>query len=82
MCDGADWSVITAGAGFDVGESTDTYGIAVDAAGRIYIADTGAHRIQTYVDGAWNVIAEGVGSGLGQFSRPRGVAIYPPAVSR
>jgi streptogramin lyase len=75
---------VTTGAGYEPGQIVEAYGIAVDEHGVVYLADTAAHRIQTYdhAAGTWAVLAEGHGTAPDQFSRPRGVAIFPPAVSR
>ncbi len=51
--DGKGWSVVTEGSGFGVGQIREGYGIAVDADGRVYVADTAAHRIQTFFEDEW-----------------------------
>ncbi len=55
------------------------WGVAVDSAGNVYVADTGNHRIQRFTDnGSVQMDSFGVwgsyGSGDGQFISPRGVA--------
>ncbi len=71
-------------AGRGAGYVTRPFGVTVDAAGDVYIADTFAHRIQklapdgTYL-GQWGYISANSGyaapsSGEGEFHNPRGVA--------
>src|SRR5574340_849041 len=54
-------------------------GIAVDAAGtRVYVADTGNHRIQKFTSSGDFILTWGSqGAGDGQFSYPGGVAVDP-----
>ena len=71
--DGANWSVLIEDVGLN-----DPSGIAVDAAGRIYVCDTDNHRIQVF-DSDGNLVTRwgSYGSNLGQFRRPMGIAIHP-----
>jgi sugar lactone lactonase YvrE len=65
--------------GSDVGQFYGAYGIAVDAAGRIHVADTYNARIVRIDDMAgtnWTSFGE-YGSGIGQFNNPQGVSIDP-----
>ncbi len=51
---------------------------AVDAAGRIYVADTGNNRVQIFnPDGSYYATLGGEGDGNGEFHCPVGVAISP-----
>lgn len=53
-------------------------GVALDAGGRIWVADTGNHRVLLYVDlGKPPVVFGGLGSGQLQFSSPVGIAVGP-----
>jgi DNA-binding beta-propeller fold protein YncE len=55
---------------------TSPYGVAVDAAGSIYVADTGNHRVQKLgTDGEVQAIWGSQGAAPGQFDRPTGVAL-------
>jgi len=65
--------------GSDVGQFYGAYGIAVDAAGRIYVADTYNARIVRIDDMAgtnWTSFGE-YGSGIGQFNNLQGISIDP-----
>jgi len=59
------------------GQFRDIYGVAVDApGGRVYVADTGNHRIQKFTSDGELVLEWGtLGEGDGQFWFPRGVAV-------
>lgn len=51
-------------------------GLAVDAAGNIYVSDTGNHRVQKYDAGGLLIAAFGeFGSGVGQFDTPAGITL-------
>jgi uncharacterized protein (TIGR03663 family) len=51
-------------------------GLAVDRQGRVYVADTGNHRIQVFdADGSLEQTIGSFGQGEGQFHEPRGVAV-------
>ena len=71
--DGSDWSVLVSDA-----DLSHPSGIAVGAAGRIYVCDTENHRIQVF-DSDGNLVTRwgSYGTGLGQFRRPMGIAIHP-----
>ena len=57
------------------GQFNAPFGIAIDAAGNVYVADSGNHRIQKFTsNGAYLTQWGGLGSGNGQFNGPRGVA--------
>ena len=43
------------GAGGD-GQFDSSYGVAVDAEGNVYVADSGNHRIQKFRGGQWPVV--------------------------
>jgi sugar lactone lactonase YvrE len=63
--------------GSDVGQFYGAYGIALDSAGRIYVADTYNARVVRIDDMAGtNWISFGqYGSGIGQFNNPQGISI-------
>ena len=51
-------------------------GIAVDASGNVYVADSGNHRIQKFTSAGGYITQWGsYGSGNSQFQNPRGIAI-------
>jgi DNA-binding beta-propeller fold protein YncE len=63
-------------AGDAPGKFNAPLGVAVDAAGFIYVADTGNHRIQKLTaDGAFVAQWGGMGSEPGQFNAPSGIAV-------
>ncbi len=65
--------------GSDVGQFYGAYGIALDSAGRIYVADTYNARVVRIDDMAgtnWTTFGE-YGSGIGQFNNPQGISIDP-----
>jgi DNA-binding beta-propeller fold protein YncE len=70
--------VFAVGAGNLPGQISGAHGIAIDAVGRIWVSDTGNHRINVY-DAAGVFIAEfgEHGSGNGQFLRPHQIAFNP-----
>lgn len=52
--------------------------VAVDAFGRVYVADTGNKRIRVYsLDGQYLQDIGSGGSGLGQLDEPVGLAVHP-----
>jgi len=58
------------------GELDRPAGLAVDASGLLYVADSGNHRIQKFSAGGVGLEAWGVfGSGDAQFKNPMGVAV-------
>src|SRR3979409_668646 len=65
--------------GSDVGQFYGAYGIAVDSAGRIYVADTYNARIVRIDDmNGTNWSSFGTyGSDIGQFNNPSGISIDP-----
>ncbi|HPO08975.1 MAG TPA: hypothetical protein PLZ55_09935, partial [bacterium] len=75
------WGV---GSGSGDGQLYQAQGIARDEAGNFYIADTGNNRVQTFSPDGFYFKKWGIqGSGDGQFSSPRGIAVGPgsdPAV--
>ncbi len=66
--------------GSDDGKFNSPFGIAINGSGFIYVADTFNNRIQvfnpdnTFV-GKWNRTDGGSGSGNGEFSGPKGIAV-------
>jgi subtilisin family serine protease/sugar lactone lactonase YvrE/protocatechuate 3,4-dioxygenase beta subunit len=69
-------SIGTYGAGN--GQFNKPGGIAIDAAGRMIVADTDNHRIQILNSTGGFVQAFGsLGAGSGQFNKPAGVGVYP-----
>ena len=58
------------------GEFQDPRGVAVDAAGNIYVADTGNHRVQVFDANGKYLRGWGqYGSGPGEFNEPWGIAV-------
>jgi sugar lactone lactonase YvrE len=58
------------------GELDDPQGVAVDAQGNIYVADTGNHRIQKFDPAGQSLLAFGTfGEAAGEFSYPQTVRI-------
>ena len=49
-------------------------GIAADSVGRIYVADTGNHRVQMF-DAAGRARSEAKGSGLGSSKKPSSIGL-------
>ncbi len=63
-------------AGSGEGQLNDPRGIAVDAKGNIYVADTGNHRIEVFGSDGKPIHSIGsLGSGDGQFNEPHGIAV-------
>lgn len=61
---------------YGAGQLNQPRGVAVDAQGNVYVADTGSHTIQVFgADGSLAHTIGGQGSGAGQFNEPRGVAV-------
>ena len=62
--------------GFTDGQFYNPWGIAVDGAGNVYVADTANNRVQKF-DAAGNFITKWgrFGASDGQFQYPRGIAI-------
>lgn len=75
--------MLPGGIGAGVGEFADLFGMNLDQTGRMFITDTGNSRIQVFDGESWGLFAgDGTpGSEPGQFSRPRGVGLIPPAIS-
>jgi uncharacterized protein (TIGR03663 family) len=64
--------------GAEVGRFAEPRGLAADAAGNLYVADTKNHRIQVFDPTGRSLRAFGVkGSGDGQLNEPCGVAVDP-----
>jgi DNA-binding beta-propeller fold protein YncE len=62
--------------GTDNGQLAYPYGVATDAAGNIYVAESDNHRIQKFNSAGTHVSSFGSqGTGNGQFNAPRGIAI-------
>ena len=58
------------------GQFDSPWGVAVDAAGNVYVADYSNHRIQKFTStGTFLAKWGSLGSGDGQFSSPIGVAM-------
>ncbi|MEO5616742.1 MAG: SdrD B-like domain-containing protein, partial [Candidatus Eisenbacteria bacterium] len=63
-------------AGTGNGQFSDPAGVAVDASGNVYVADTGNNRIQKFSSAGVYVTQWGTaGAGNGQFSGPFGIAV-------
>ncbi|OKP89213.1 fibronectin type III domain-containing protein [Paenibacillus sp. P32E] len=76
----SEWKKDGGGSGSGLGEFANPSGVAVDSGGNVYVADYYNHRIQkltaaTGVWSEWKKSGGGSGSGLGEFSYPRGVAV-------
>jgi DNA-binding beta-propeller fold protein YncE len=82
--DGVAWMLVPGlgGQGGEPGQFDFPCSVAVDSRGRLYVTDSNNHRVQHFDGATWAVLSSGVGAGPGQFSRLRGVAVFPPAVSR
>lgn len=62
--------------GKETGRLDQPRGVAVDANGYLYVADTGNHRVQVFNDeGEVVMVLGGLGSGRGKLRRPSGVAV-------
>jgi uncharacterized protein (TIGR03663 family) len=62
--------------GAQPGQLDQPRGVALDAQGNLYVADTNNHRITVYGPGGEPLrTIGGFGSGEGQFNEPRGVAV-------
>ena len=62
------------------GKFKSAAGVAVDASGNVFVADTSNHRVQRYnaATAAWTTLGGlASGSGNGQFAYPQGVAVDP-----
>src|SRR5207253_4074499 len=58
-------------AGNAAGQFSNPYGVAVDASGNVYVADTFNHRIQKFTgDGTFLAQWGAFGAGAGQFNQP------------
>ena len=67
---------VFAGPGNGAGQLSEPRGLAVDAQGNIYVADTGNQRIQVFdAQGQPKLSFGTLGNGEGQFNEPRGVAV-------
>ena len=63
-------------AGTGPGQFNSPCGVAVDASGNVYVADTFNHRVQVFTSSGVFVTEWGsYGSGPGQFYRPMGIAV-------
>ena len=66
--------------GTGAGQFSTPTGVAVDASGNVFVADTSNHRVQRYnaATAAWTTLGGlASGSGNGQFAYPQGVAVDP-----
>ena len=64
------------GEGADAGQFNMPSGIAADSAGRIYVADTGNHRVQTFdAAGRWLGAFGSEGIGAGQLKEPSSIGL-------
>ena len=66
--------------GTGAGQFSGPTGVAVDASGNVFVADTSNHRVQRYnaATAAWTTLGGlASGSGNGQFAYPQGVAVDP-----
>ncbi len=71
-------SVFVAGTGSGIGEFSTPLGVAVDASGNVYVADSGNNRVMQFNDAGLNISNLGTaGSGPGQFNAPSNVAVEP-----
>jgi hypothetical protein len=62
--------------GTGTGQFSTPFGIAVDASGNVYVADSSNNRIQKFSSSGNFIIAWGAsGTGTGQFSTPFGIAV-------
>ncbi len=70
-------SLLTWGAqGVENGQFKDPHGLAVDAEGHVYVADSGNHRLQKFgPDGEFLAAWGSQGNGPGQFNEPWGLTI-------
>ena len=63
-------------AGSGNGQFNAPWGVAVDAAGNVYVADVANNRIQRFTGtGAFLTAWGSAGTGNGQFENPRGVTV-------
>ena len=68
--------VATWGAAAVAGELSAPADIALDAAGNVYVADTGNHRVQVFTAAGVFLRTFGrLGRGQGEFYNPRGIAV-------
>ena len=64
------------GLGFaDADEFSGPAGIAVDGAGKVYVADTGNNRVQIFNDNGELLEDRGLDGGEGEFDGPAGIAV-------
>ncbi len=61
--------------GSDPGQLRSPDGLAVDAAGDVYVADRGNHRIQRFRDGRFVEAFGAFGAAAGEFSSPAGLTL-------
>jgi sugar lactone lactonase YvrE len=77
---GANWTMLTSNSAGTVHYSS-VYGIGVDSTGRIYVADMLADqivRVDNMTGANWTTLGgPGIGSGVGFFSNPYGMALDP-----
>ena len=60
------------------GQFSGPHGIEVDAAGDVYVVDTGNHRVQKFTsNGVFLTTWGSLGAGHGDFNHPHGVGIGP-----
>jgi len=76
----SEWKKNGAGMGNGLGEFNSPFGVAIDASGDMYVADSGNHRIQKLSGDAnawsqWGATTPDSGSLPGEFLLPLGVAV-------
>jgi len=76
VLDGPAVTMFEGGKGFGKGQFDFPRGLAVDAAGNVFVADTNNHRLQKFsITGDFVAIMGGQGHDDGEFQEPNGLAI-------